>query len=341
MRVRLIPPIRTRSPIRCTRSGLDYVAGAITERHPVCIVDMNAQVDGKALAKVIEGFGPEVIGLPSATSTPRTSPIRTAFSRKYKDLVDAIRAQTAVPLVLGGSGFAIFPEPMMRELGADYGIIGEGERLSLLLDALECRKRCRRYPASLPALRGGGTSAVAPQDHAKVRPMSAPCGVSPETGRGAESSNQAGVRLQLHLLDLSPYRGTDPAAVRPGRSGRNGTPVAGSGSQGIFVTDAAFNSSSSHSLAVAKAFKKAGVSIPWGAFFAPVNIDRDYFRILADAGLSHAEFGSESLSDLVPKAYRKPFRAENVFKAHAAAVEAGLHVAHYLLFGGPGEIPTL
>jgi len=141
----------------------------------------------------------------------------------------------------------------------------------------------------------------------------------------------------LHLLHLPLHRGADAAAVRPGGSGPNGTPVAGSRSQIYFVTDAAFNSSGSHTIAVAKAFKKAGVSIPWGAFFAPVSIDRDYFRILADAGLSHVEFGSESLSDPVLKAYRKPFRTENVFKAHAAAVEAGLHVAHYFLFGGPGE----
>jgi hypothetical protein len=39
----------------------------------------------------------------------------------------------------------------------------------------------------------------------------------------------------------------------------------------------------------------------------------------------------------VLKAYRKPFRAAEVFEAHAAALEAGLHAAHYFLLGGPGE----
>jgi radical SAM superfamily enzyme YgiQ (UPF0313 family) len=110
-----------------------------------------------------------------------------------------------------------------------------------------------------------------------------------------------------------------------------------SGAKYIFIADAAFNSSVSHSLAVARAFKRAGVCIPWGAFFAPVGVDREYFRTLADAGLTHVEFGSESLSDPVLTAYRKPFRAENVLRAHAAAVETGLYVAHYFLLGGPGE----
>jgi len=37
--------------------------------------------------------------------------------------------------------------------------------------------------------------------------------------------------------------------------------------------------------------------------------------------------------------YGKPFSHRDVFAAHQAAVAAGLHVAHYFLFGGPGETP--
>ncbi|MDQ1336436.1 MAG: hypothetical protein QG552_3386, partial [Thermodesulfobacteriota bacterium] len=81
----------------------------------------------------------------------------------------------------------------------------------------------------------------------------------------------------------------------------------------------------------------SGVSIPWGAFFAPTRPPEDYYRILADAGLTHAEFGTESLSDDVLVSYRKPFTADHVLCSHKAARDAGLHVAHYFLLGGPGE----
>ena len=37
------------------------------------------------------------------------------------------------------------------------------------------------------------------------------------------------------------------------------------------------------------------------------------------------------------RAYRKPFDRQDVLKAHGQARSAGLHVAHYFLFGGPGE----
>jgi len=105
------------------------------------------------------------------------------------------------------------------------------------------------------------------------------------------------------------------------------------------VTDSVFNADYAHSIAVAEAFKKSGVSIPWGAFFAPLKHPDDYFRMLADAGLTHVEFGTDSLSNAVLTSYRKPFRAQQVFEIHQSAIDAGLYVAHYFLIGGPGENP--
>jgi radical SAM superfamily enzyme YgiQ (UPF0313 family) len=111
------------------------------------------------------------------------------------------------------------------------------------------------------------------------------------------------------------------------------------GAKYFFITDSVFNADCSHSLAVARAFKKNGVSIPWGAFFAPLEQPEDYFRIMADAGLTHVEFGTDSLSNAVLASYRKPFRDQQIFKTHQAAVDTGLYVAHYFLLGGPGENP--
>jgi radical SAM superfamily enzyme YgiQ (UPF0313 family) len=58
---------------------------------------------------------------------------------------------------------------------------------------------------------------------------------------------------------------------------------------------------------------------------------------MADAGLSHVEFGTESLSDTILTNLHKPFTICDVFAAHKVALEAGLHIAHYFLLGGPGE----
>jgi radical SAM superfamily enzyme YgiQ (UPF0313 family) len=338
MRVLLVSGNTHTQPYPVYPIGLDYVAGAIADHHPVCIVDMNAQDGGEALAKAIEGFVPEVIGLSIRNVDTSDATHPGGFFSNYKDLVAAIRAQTKAPLVLGGSGFTIFPETMMRGLGADYGIIGEGERLSLLLDALEGRNGMlpmpgiltQRSAAAVPKPWSGRIVRRFDPDLPHVAFYLKRGGMlNLQTKRGCSFNC---IYCTYPLIEGHSLRLFDPQEV-----GRTARRLQEAGAKYIFVADAAFNSDNAHSMAVARAFKKAGVSIPWGAFFAPVSMDRDYFQVLADAGLRHAEFGSESLSDSVLKSYRKPFRAENVFQTHAAAAAAGLHVAHYFLFGGPGE----
>jgi radical SAM superfamily enzyme YgiQ (UPF0313 family) len=109
------------------------------------------------------------------------------------------------------------------------------------------------------------------------------------------------------------------------------------GASYLFITDSAFNADYEHSLAVAHAFKKAGLAIPWGAFLSPTKPPEGFYTELAKAGMTHAEFGTEALSNRMLAAYRKPFDVRNIFNSHRAAVEAGLYTAHYFLLGGPGE----
>jgi radical SAM superfamily enzyme YgiQ (UPF0313 family) len=49
------------------------------------------------------------------------------------------------------------------------------------------------------------------------------------------------------------------------------------------------------------------------------------------------EFGTESLSDAMLPRFGKPFGFDDVVDAHGAARSAGLHVAHFMIPGGPGE----
>ena len=103
------------------------------------------------------------------------------------------------------------------------------------------------------------------------------------------------------------------------------------------MADAVFNSHVRHNLAVAQALETRGLTLPWGAFFAPMRPRADYYCRLRNAGLSHVEFGTESLSPVMLGRYRKPFTVEHALAAHREARAAGLHVAHYILLGGPGE----
>jgi hypothetical protein len=98
-----------------------------------------------------------------------------------------------------------------------------------------------------------------------------------------------------------------------------------------------FNADPDHCLAIAHQFRRVGLGIPWGAFFAPVSPPDGCYSRLADAGCTHVEFGTESLSDFMLSRIGKPFRFDDVIAAHGSARAAGLHVAHFMILGGPGE----
>ena len=111
------------------------------------------------------------------------------------------------------------------------------------------------------------------------------------------------------------------------------------GAKFIFITDSVFNADYDHSSEVAKAFGRVKLGIPWGGFFAPTKPPPGYYHRLVETGLTHVEFGTDTLSNQLLKTYQKPFGVAQVLKAHRAAREAGSHVAHYLILGGPGENP--
>lgn len=340
MKVLLVSANTLMEPYPVYPMGLDYVAAAIGSRHKVKIVDMNVLGSKEMLVGVIDDFKPEVIGISlrnidnTDTSDPR------GFIGSYRDLVETIRMHSDALVVLGGSGFTIFPGEIMAALGADYGVIGEGERMALLLNAIEKRRDVAGIPGivsqKVQPLSAGpwrkNFSRIFPQDtqHAEFYLKKGGM-LNLQTKRGC---NQKCIYCTYPHIEGARQRLVDPIAVAD-----TARRLQEAGARYFFITDSTFNSDARHTLEIAKALTKAGVSIPWGAFFMPVKPPEGYYRTLAEAGLSHVEFGTESLSNRMLKAYRKPYRVSDVFRAHHAAVEQGLHVAHYFLLGGPGENP--
>jgi len=318
--------------------GLDYVANAIASDHQVRLADMNHMEEDDALAEVIDDFQPDVIGISlrnvdnSDTTDPR------GFVPEYGELVRTVRGHSNALLVLGGSGFTLFPREIMETLDADYGIIGEGERLSLLLGAIENQEKTSHIPGVIT--RGADGVAPGPWDRdfkANFHADSLCLHFYLKNGGMLNLQTKRGCRFQCIYCTYPHIEGHELRFVEPEEVADAALRIQEAGARYFFVTDSAFNGDFRHSIQVARAFMKSGVTIPWGAFFLPIDPPQDYYKIMADAGLTHVEFGTESLSDDILIRYGKPFRADHVFGAHRAAKDAGLHVAHYFLLGGPGE----
>ena len=135
MKVALISANTSTSPHPVYPLGLDHVAAAIADRREVVIVDLAAS--GQGALEQIARASPDVVGISIRNIDNSDIAENESFIGPLKSLVKSIRAITAAPLVLGGAGFTIFPAELMEALDADFGIIGEGERLAGLLDAIE------------------------------------------------------------------------------------------------------------------------------------------------------------------------------------------------------------
>ncbi len=324
--------------------GLDYVAGALPARHRARILDLCTVPIGQEeppLREALRDFAPGAVGLSIRNIDNTDVAELKSFLGDMRAAVAAIRRVTGAPIILGGAGYTLFPGELLEALGADYGIVGEGERLGYLLDLLEQGDQPGAGALPFVAVRG----ARAPHPIAWE---------GRQTSRSAPSLNPSlghylarGGMLNLQTKRGCPFRCaycTYPAlegrAMRlfdPESLGREARALQEAGAKYIFITDSDFNAHPEHSLAVARSFRAHGLTIPWGGYFAPRKPPDGYYGELAACGLTHAEFGTDALSERMLANVGKAFEVADVFAAQRAARDAGIHTAHFMLFGGPGE----
>ncbi len=340
MKVLLLSTNRLTVPYAVYPIGLDYVIGALAPFHQTQVIDLCCEeYDPTKLEARIKKFAPDIVGLSLRNVDTSDSVNAQSFIGQYKDIMAVVKLATRAPVVIGGSAFSIFPHQFMQELGADYGIVGDGERLVQLLDVLQ---------------KGGDASALhgvivqGPDKDVSVAFWEGTITRAFDKDRpsvGFYLKNGGILNLQTKrgcpfkciyctypLIDGHGVRCFDPALI-----GKMARELQDAGAKFIYITDSSFNADMAHSIAVAEAFARNHVSIPWGGFFTPKHLPKDYFRRMADCGLTHVEFGTDSLCDTVLASYHKPFNLKQVFESHQMALDAGLYIAHYLIIGGPGE----
>lgn len=110
-----------------------------------------------------------------------------------------------------------------------------------------------------------------------------------------------------------------------------------SGARYVFVVDSLFNSSEAHVMETCEAILRRGVKLKWGCFLRPQGLTEEQMSLMARAGLSHIEFGSDSFSDTVLEAYQKQFQFEDIRFSAELAARSRVEQCHFLILGGPGE----
>jgi radical SAM superfamily enzyme YgiQ (UPF0313 family) len=297
------------------------------------------------LESVLKTWHPDFVGISLRNIDDVLIRKRETFFGDLVSFVAAIRQHTRCPVILGGSGFSIFPKQLLELAGADYGICGEGEAgLVALLSALENDGELEHVPG-LVFRSNGGTRLNA----------ASPCAFDGELSEADRPAQITQHYLRASgVLNVQTQRGcgfrcdycTYP--LLEGRRHRRRPPelVAAEfeqlqrlGARYVFVVDSVFNSSARHVTEVCEAILRRNVRLSWGCFLRPQGLAADLLHLMARAGLKHIEFGTDSFCDEVLAAYQKDFTFDEILQASEAARQANVDFCHFLIAGGPGETP--
>lgn len=340
MKVLLVSPNRELLPDPVFPLGLSYIAAALKKHgHILHILDLCFSEDLECdIRKAIEDFRPEVIGISLRNIDDVAWPKKHSYLNEYREVIETIRKYSTAPVVLGGSGFQIMPEHFMEYLQADYGIAGEGEKaFPELLSKIEAGKSRRKpYPKILRIFR----------PRARLREMDS---VVPDRSCfDTEAYYRFGGMLNIQTKRGCPFQCI--YCTYPGLEGRkvrmrSAASVADellkitaeTGACHFFFSDSIFNYPVSHAEAVCREIIARRISVQWSCYGNPAYITDRLAELMAKAGCTGVEFGTDSLVDESLTRMGKNFTFSRIKKASEICRRQGLKFCHFLFAGAPGD----
>lgn len=337
MKVILVSANTAEMPYPVYPIGMSMVAAAVRQAgHEVTCFDfLQSGRSPQALRQELRRFEPEVVGI----SIRNVDNVNILNEERYvggvRQLVQCVRTATGAPVVLGGSGFSIMPERILSEVAADYGVVGEGERIFVRF-LNEAEKG--HYPRHNTILRD--------EERIPGRDIPSPAYLDTLLAGYLEEGSIAPVQTKRgcpHRCVYCSYPVLEGRGVRPRDPERVVDDIESlideHGVQYVFFTDSVFNDGEGTHMRVVREMNERSLRVPWSAFFNPGGIRPAEVSEMKQSGLQAAELGSDAACDRTLEGQRKPFNWEDVVRANTIFRKAGISTAHYFMFGGPAETP--
>jgi len=339
MDVLLVSANREKTPYPVFPLGLAYLAGPLAAAgHRLRAVDLCfAEQPDALIRETLSSFTPDAV----VVSIRNLDNVTWPTARSYLEDISVILHQFrgSAPIILGGSGYSLMPRELLDRLGAEFGVVGEGE--AVLPRVLERLAR-GESPAGLPGvLVRGEEGYLPPQPLEEIG--------RPERGLfQVERYHREGGMANLQTKRGCPFSCiycTYPLLEGTRLRLRNVADIVaeirqlvdGYGTEYIYFVDDIFNYPVEFAERLCRAVVDAGLKVGWSAFINPGFITPDLLRIMVEAGCDAVEFGSDSGSPAMLANLGKSFGVEEIRSASALCRDLGVDFAHYILFGGPGE----
>ncbi len=346
MRVAFISANREKLPDAVLPIGILSVMAATPKQHEKLFWDLCFEPEPlETVARNLRESQPDLvaIGLRNLQNMDYTN--ITANLDAYREIIRTVRANSPAPIVLGGGGFSVMPQALMEDLGADYGIAGEGERaFPQLLDELETPEPALDRIDGLYYREDGHVRFAGHSGHFLAlddlpRPDRS---VLPEryySDYGIESlQTKRGCPLRCDYCTYPLIEGRQGRLRDPGKVADEFTEICSrSGVEHLFIVDSVFNLPLRHAKEVCRELVARGNRTPWTSYINPVAFDDELAELMVRAGAVGMEIGSDSGCDDILDRLRKGFHTDKIARLSRISKAHGLKDCHSFILGTTGE----
>jgi radical SAM superfamily enzyme YgiQ (UPF0313 family) len=313
--------------------GAAYVATICRDNgHDVDAFDCNFHPDlEEGLKNKLNVFQPDLIAISMRNVDNTTLTRPQSFLPDYQKTLEFCRKYSEAKIMLGGSGYSLFPKEFYDKLKPDYGVVGSAEES--LLTALE---QIEDHPSDNRIFYGADHSNsgndIIPDrsffDLEKYYNLGGLISVQTQRGCTFKCSYCTYPFLEgYRLITKDAQLVADEIAYLKEKFGI----------RYFFIVDSVFNHSEKHVMEVCDTLVKKNLKIKWSAYLRPKYKNPDIFSAMKEAGCKSIELGTDALSGTTLKSFKKSFTVDEVFNFCDATRAANIRFCHSLIFGAPGE----
>jgi len=342
MKVLLISANTERINITPLPLGLSCVASATRGAgHDVRMIDLMAEGDNRlVIGETVERFQPDVIGVSVRNIDDQNMESPRFLLDEVKKVVDDCRHRSKATIVLGGSGYSIYPESALEYLGADMGIQGEGEAaFPILLDRLQKKSDLRGTPGLYLSRLGlqGKRKFVRNLDKFPLPDLPAPPLSTPAGETWVPLQTSRGCPMNCSYCSTPTIEGRTLRKKSPEMAVEEISRHVEAGFKHFYFVDNVFNLPPSHARALCGKIIERGLKISWRCILYPGGLDGGLADLMAGAGCVEASLGFESGCEHILRGMNKRFSLRDVRRASSIFKVSGIRCMGFLLLGGPGE----
>jgi len=274
MNVLLINPNRYKSP-PVPPIGLECIAPCLeNEGHRAEIIDLCFSENlYKDIDNAMVSFSPDIVGITVRNVETVLYHTNEFFLDEIKDMVNHVKSNYGLKVILGGTGVLTNPEGILDYLNADFAIAGPAENeINKLLRGIQSSANtkkifkgiyrsdtlCPRKPFKIDYKRYYGAGGVAGFETHKG--CSSSCVYCLEANSRVSFKNVEDVIEEIKTFVVSGYNH-------------------------FHLCDSEFNESIEYSDEFCTALKNAGLDIRWAMYMKPGNFNRKLFKLLKDTGV--------------------------------------------------------